>query len=151
MLADQGPAVKIGKNSTKNLEAKKTNKMAAEEISFEFKKTSRHEAPDSVSKGVWDKFGRFFVSYGVRKPGLFDKELRNIKFYSMFGDPLQSIEKIPQMNQFSFRPRPDGILEPKAIKALKTDYRKKYGKIYREEEMKERQLEHKKQLAQFKI
>ena len=46
VLASEGPKQIIGKNTTKNLEAKKTNKMAAEEISFDFKKTARHEATD---------------------------------------------------------------------------------------------------------
>ena len=34
-------------------------------------------------------FGRFFVAHGRRGAGLFDKELRSIKIYSMFGQPLQ--------------------------------------------------------------
>ena len=44
------------------------------------------------------------------------------------------------MNQFAFRPRPTNILSTKEVKALQKDYRKKYGKIYREEEIKERKL-----------
>ena len=44
------------------------------------------------------------------------------------------------MKQFEFRPRPDDILPPKQLKAIKADYRKKYGKVYREEEIKERQV-----------
>ena len=44
------------------------------------------------------------------------------------------------MSQFEFRPRPHGILDAKALKALKNDYRKNYSKIYREEEIKERQI-----------
>lgn len=44
------------------------------------------------------------------------------------------------MKQFEFRPRPDDILKPKQLKAIKADYRKKYGKVYREEEIKERQV-----------
>lgn len=87
----------MGKSTFKNQETKKTNKMAAEVVKYEFKKTARHEAVDSNPVGVWDKFGRFFVSYG-RKAGLFDKELRNIKIYSIFGEPLQAIEKIPGMS-----------------------------------------------------
>ena len=77
----------MGKSTFRNQETKKTNKMAAEVIKYEFKKTARHEAVDSNPTGVWDKFGRFFVSYG-RKVGMFDKELRNIKIYSIFGEPL---------------------------------------------------------------
>ena len=44
------------------------------------------------------------------------------------------------MNQFDFRPRPNDILSAKQLKTLKDDYRKKYGKIYRQEEFKERQI-----------
>jgi len=44
------------------------------------------------------------------------------------------------MKQFEFRPRPSDILNAKELKALKGDYRKKYGKIYREEEIKQRQV-----------
>ena len=139
-MAAEDPKPILGKHTGKQLELKKTNKMAAEVVSFEFKKLSRHEALDKNPVGVWDKFGRFFVSYGRRDVGLFDKELRNIKIYSMMGDPLQSLEKIPQMNQFDFRPRPNDILSAKQLKTLKDDYRKKYGKIYRQEEFKERQI-----------
>ena len=108
--------------------------MTAYEVSYEFKKTARHEAVDVVTRGVWDKFGRFFVVHGRKGAGLFDKELRNIKIYSIFGEPLQAILKVPQMSQFEFRPRPNDILNSKQLKKLKTDYRKNYGKIYREEE-----------------
>lgn len=95
VLAAEGPKEKLGKRTYKNLEANKTNKMAAEEVGYEFKKTARHEAIDVVTRGVWDKFGRFFVVHGKKGAGLFDKELRNIKIYSIFGEPLQSIERVP--------------------------------------------------------
>lgn len=138
-LASEGPKPTLGK-AGKMLELKKTNKMAAEVIGFEFKKTSRHDASDQNPCGVWDKFGRFFVAYGRKGAGLFDKELRSIKIYSMFGQPLQTIEKVANMNAFSFRPRPDDILKAKELKVLQKDYRKNYGKTYREEEIKERKL-----------
>ena len=125
--------------------------MAAEEISFDFKKTARHEATDQNPQGIWEKFGRFFVVHGKKAPGLFDKELRSIRIYSMFGEPLQSLEKIPDMRQFSFRPRPNDILSAKEKKTLKADYRKKYGKMYREEDIKERQVVQKKVRDEKKI
>ena len=140
MLASEGPKPILGKSTSKALDLKKSNKMAAEEISYEFKKTGRHEALDQNPTGVWDKFGRFFVSHGRKGAGLFDKEQRNIKIYSLFGEPLQGIEKIPDMRQFAFRPRPSEILTKKQTKDLKADYRKKYGKIHREEEHKQRQV-----------
>ena len=55
------------------------------------------------------------------------------------------------MTQFNFRPRPDDILDKKALKALKSDYRKKYGKIYREEEVQERKLIQKKVRDEKKV
>ena len=87
VLAAEAPKPTLGK-AGKQLELKKTNKMAAAASTWEFKKTARHEAMDSNPRGVWDKFGRFFVSHGQRGPGLFDKELRNIKIFSMLGTPL---------------------------------------------------------------
>ena len=44
-LASEGPKPTLGKVG-KQLELKKTNKMAAEVVTYEFKKTSRHEAVD---------------------------------------------------------------------------------------------------------
>lgn len=114
--------------------------MQAAEALFEFKKTNRNLAPDNNNRGIWDKYGRFFVSHGVRGGSYFDKDLRSIRIYSMFGDSLQSIEKIPGMSQFSFRPRPDDLLDAKALKDLKNDFKKKYGKICREEEIQERKM-----------
>jgi len=69
----------------------------------------------------------------------------------MFGEPLQSLERLSDMKQFEFRPRPSDILNAKEKKALKADYRKKYGKIYREEEIKERQVVQKKVRDEKKI
>jgi len=41
------------------------------------------------------------------------------------------------LNQFKFRPRPNNILSKKVLNTLKTDYRKLYGKLYKEEEKKD--------------
>jgi len=46
VLASEGPKIILGKKTYRDQETKKSNKMAAEEITFEFKKTARHEAID---------------------------------------------------------------------------------------------------------
>jgi len=116
----------------------KTNQLAAEEVKYEFRKTARHETTDGKTVALWDDSGRYFVVYGVKKAGPFDKEKRNINIYSLFGEKLQSIEKIDQLSLFQFRPRPGQILTKKQLNTLKKDYRKIYGKQHREEELKQR-------------
>lgn len=55
----------------------------------------------------------------------------------MFGQPIQEIEKIPTMTQFAWRPRPNNILTRKEEEKLKTEFRKKYGKMFKEEQLKD--------------
>jgi len=74
-----------------------TNLLSADEVKFEFRKTARHEVQDQKTEGQWDQFGRFFTIYGMRRPGPFDNEKRNIYIYSIFGEPLHHMEKIPQL------------------------------------------------------
>lgn len=87
---------------------KKNNQLQGNKVEvFEFRKTARHEVPDKSSTGAWDAFGRIFVIYGEKPRGPFaDKEKRSIRFYSMFGESLQQLEKIPELTRFAFRPRP---------------------------------------------
>ena len=122
----------------KQLALSTSNQLQSEQARFEFRKTARQEAIDQKTAGVWDEFGRFLVVHGVKKPGPIDKERRHIRIYSIFGKPLFQIELIPQLTQFAWRPRPKDILPKKEAKALKKDFRKKYGKIHKEEEQKER-------------
>jgi hypothetical protein len=75
--------------------------------------------------------------FGVKKPGPFDREKRSIKIFSLMGDQLLSIEKLPELSDFKFRPRPKNILTKKEQTTLKADFRKKYGKQYKEEERKD--------------
>ena len=82
---------------------------------FEFRKTARHEATDAKTTCVWDYFGRGFIIHGERKPGPFDKEKRSIRFFSLYGEPLEQIERVPELSRFAFRPRPQ-VLEAKAKK-----------------------------------
>jgi len=114
--------------------------LAAGEVKFDFRKTARHETSESLTTGVWDEFGRFFTIYGIKNPlsfGSSDK-LRNIRIYSIFGEPMQQITSIPDLQLFSFRPRPSNILSEKEKTVLKKDFRSLYGKQYKEEEKKEK-------------
>jgi hypothetical protein len=44
------------------------------------------------------------------------------------GDLLFMIDKLPELSDFKFRPRPKQILSKKDLTTLKADFRKKYGK-----------------------
>jgi uncharacterized protein YjaZ len=93
-----------------------------------------------MTTGVWDEFGRFFTIYGVRNPKSFgaSDKYRNVRVFTIFGEPLQSITQIPDLQLFAFRPRPQNILSGKDQAKLKTDFRVLYGKQYKEEEKNEK-------------
>ena len=63
-----------------------------------------------------------------------DKQVKSIKFYSIFGEPLGVYDQLNNLVQFKWRPRPIGILSNKELTKLSTDYRTKYGKVFKEEE-----------------
>jgi len=44
---------------------------------------------------------------------------------------------LPELQSFQFRPHPLNILSKKALATIKTEYRKKYGKMHKEEERKD--------------
>jgi hypothetical protein len=113
------------------------NTMGKVDEKWEFRKTARHEVPDSVTKAVWDQLGRYLCVYGVKKPGPFDKEKRSIRIFSLMGDLLHVISDLVKLEGFAFRPRPQNILSKKQITALEKDYRTKYGKQYKEENFKD--------------
>lgn len=117
------------------------NTMQAAEVKYEFRKTARHEVADGKSETEWDQMGRFLAIYGVKKPGPFDKEKRSIRIFSLLGEQLHMIEKLSELSQFKFRPHPGQILNKKALTALKSDYRKKYGKQFKEEERKDSSIQ----------
>ena len=92
---------------------------------------------------MWDDFGRFFVLYGVNKgPGIYGKAKAqsNIKIYSIFGEPILTIDKLVDIQQFQFRPRPKDILNKKELTKLKKEARKLYRDKYVTEESKEREI-----------
>lgn len=115
--------------------------MEAKEEVFEFKKTARQESVDAKTVGIWDEFGRFFVVYGLPSKVIAGKGKAptHIKIYSIFGEPLLSIDRLVDFQQFQFRPRPKDILTKKQLKTLKTNARKMYKDKYQEEEAKERE------------
>ena len=117
----------------------KINQMEAKEDVYEFKKTARHDAADAKTVGIWDEFGRFFVVYGVNKGFTRGKEMKSIKIYSIFGEPLLSHDKLSDLTQFQFRPRPKEILSKKKLAELKKTARKLYKEKYNEEEGKYRE------------
>ena len=127
---------KLGKRNAPQVIAM-ANTMQATEEKFEFRKTARHEVSDTKSETEWDQMGRFLCIYGVKKPGLFDKEKRTIRIFSLLGEQLLIIEKLNELSQFKFRPRPNNILSKKAMNTLKAEYRKKFGKLFKEEEKKD--------------
>lgn len=117
---------------------KNEQQLSKEEAVYEFRKTARHECTDAKSVCLWDHFGRCFVIYGERKPGPFDKEKRSIKFFSLFGEPLEQIERVPELGKFMFRPRALNILNVTKLKDLKKNYKKNYKKTFKETENEEK-------------
>jgi hypothetical protein len=58
----------------------------------------------------------------------------------MFGELLDFKEDVKELGHIIFRPRPSDILPPGKIKALKKDYKKKYEKIFKEEEQQDKKI-----------
>jgi hypothetical protein len=73
-----------------------TNMLKGDQVKYEFRKTARQETQESRTVGVWDAFGRFFTIYGVKGTS-FEKSLRNVRVFTIFGEPLQSITQIPDL------------------------------------------------------
>lgn len=73
--------------------------MKADLVKYEFRKTARQESNESKNVGVWDEFGRFFAIYGAKSnmPLSSGKELRSVRIFNIFGEPLQSITQIPDL------------------------------------------------------
>ena len=86
----------------KQLKQKKTNILAANRTVYEFRKTARQEAADPRTVASWDSSGRFVAIHGQKGPGLFEnkKSMRSVRLYSIFGEPLQAMDKIPELGNF---------------------------------------------------
>lgn len=61
----------------------------------------------------------------------------------MFGELIESYPEIYQLDQVHFRPRPNDILKPDKLKALRKNgqYKKLYEQIYKEEEAAEKKTQ----------
>lgn len=122
---------------------KKENLLKGNQIKYEFRKTARQETSERETVGVWDEFGRFFTIYGVKPSGpmMFGssaEKFRSVRLFTIFGEPLQEITQIPDLQLFAFRPRPKNILGAKDQAKLSKDFRQMYGKQYKEEEKNEK-------------
>lgn len=113
------------------------NKLAGQEDKYEFKKTARHDIFETKFEAVWDQTGRYLAIYGVKRSPL-DKQDKSIRFFNIFGEPLGVYDKLQNLQQFKWRPRPTGILANKDLNKLKTEYKTKYQKLFKEEEKAEK-------------
>ena len=118
----------------------KNTKLTEVEDTYEFRKLARHEVKDRKWEAKWDQHGRYFVIYGC-KTNNYDTKLKNLKFFNMFGDVIDFIDDIKDLTCLSFRPRPYDILKPEKVKQLKKDYKQKYEKVQKEEEVSEKKIQ----------
>ena len=116
------------------------DKMASTIDTYEFKKLGKTEVKERNYTAKWDQNGRFFVIHGRRNTN-FDKSAKSIKFFNMFGELIDTMDDVKELGQVLFRPRPADILPPGKIKALKKDYKKKYEKIFKEEEQQDKKVQ----------
>lgn len=77
---------------------------------YEFRKTARYEVKEKKWVCKWDENGRFFVMHG-KKSSTFDKTVKGIKFFNMFGELIECIEDVLGLDNVHFRPRARDILK----------------------------------------
>jgi hypothetical protein len=123
-------------NTNVAISQQKTNLLASEEVKYDFKKTAKQDVSESRHNAVWDPTGRYLAIYGVKRSHI-DKQEKSIKFYSIFGEPINNYEKIPNLQLFKWRPRPS-ILKASEVAKLKKEYKVKYAKKFKEEEQKDK-------------
>jgi hypothetical protein len=104
---------------------------------YEFKKTCRFDTKDSKVEGYWDAFGRYFTIVGQPKMKS-DTIPKQIRFFNVLGEMIKKVEGVRGIQQFAWRPRPSGVLTAKQEAVLKSDFKTKYNKIFREEEKQEK-------------
>jgi len=80
------------------------------------------------------------VVYG-RKTSVLDKGPKSIRFYNMFGELLNYHVNLTALDGCFFRPRPKDTLKHQQLKKLKKDYKKKYEKMFKDEEQHEKKLQ----------
>mmetsp|Transcript_216 Transcript_216/g.392 ORF Transcript_216/g.392 Transcript_216/m.392 type:complete len:732 (+) Transcript_216:22-2217(+) len=118
----------------------KDKKIAAVEDTYEFRKMAKHEVKDKRFVAKWNENGRFFVVQG-RKMLSIDKQPKTIRIYNMFGELIEQHVDLLGLENFQFRPRPLDILKPDQVKKLKKTYKSDYEKVFKEEELKEREAQ----------
>lgn len=140
-ISNEGETMSTTQHVTKKGQALiKDKQLAAVDDTYEFRKTARHEITDRKWYAKWDNFGRYFVVYG-RKTSMLDKQPKSIKFYNMFGELLNFHTNLLSLDQIAFRPRPSDTLKPDQIKKLKKEYKKKYEKMFRDEENQDKKVQ----------
>lgn len=107
---------------------------------YEFRRLGKSEVKDRNYTAKWDQNGRYFCINGRRATN-FDKSAKTVRFYNMFGELLDYEDEIKELGQVLFRPRPSDILPAGKIKALKKDFKKKYEKIFKEEEQQDKKIQ----------
>ena len=110
-----------------------SNKLQSSEEKYEFKKTGRQEIYERKFDDAWDQSGRYVAVFGIRTSTL-DKADKSLRFFNIFGEQLAAFSGLAQFQIYKWRPRPTGILKPKDLQKLKTEYKTKYLKQFKEEE-----------------
>ena len=114
--------------------------MAAVDDTYEFRKTAKHEIKYKTWLGQWDEFGRYFMLQG-RKSSTFDKQLKSIRFFNMFGELLDIHEDIQGLDYVRFRSRAKEILKPDKVKKLKKNYKTIYEQMFKDEQNAEKKVQ----------
>lgn len=139
MINEEEQQVTNLKHATKGGGKGVTSRLVGSEKKFEFRKIARHDDPNSMSSAIWDQTGRYFAIIGEMKQ--FDRDQqKSFRIFSMFGELLTLREKVVRLSNFSFRPRPTGILAKNQLTKLKQTAREKYAKKLREEDRLEKKV-----------
>jgi uncharacterized protein with WD repeat len=113
------------------------NKLTSQEDKYEFKKTARHDIYETKFDSVWDQTGRYLSIFGVKRSPI-DKQDKSIRFFNIFGEPIGVYDKLQNLLQFKWRPRPTGLIPVKDLNKLKQEYKTKYQKLFKDEEKSEK-------------
>ena len=117
--------------------SQKHNTLVSQEDKYEFKKTARHDIYETKYESAWDQTGRYCAIFGEKRSPI-DRTDKSIRFFSIFGEPLAVYDKLQNLLQFKWRPRPLGLLSNKDVTKLKQEYKTKFQKLFKEEEKTEK-------------
>lgn len=112
-------------NTSQNVRNKGGPALQANQDTYEFIKTARHELKEKKWIAKWDAYGRYFMLQG-RKTLSIDRNPKSVRFFNMFGEMLDMIPEVVGLDQVRFRPRPTDIIKPEKLKKLKKEYKNKY-------------------------